>query len=389
MNILFLFNYPMIPYVGGVQRVTDNLARELMSRNHRVYYLCNKRAGQLDYNFPVPQFYLDDTLDYKTYIDNYLSLLNEKKIELVINQEPSKDLVDLIAATPRNIRTITCYHLQPFYTQGDTKRIIKYYNLPGFKAKIYKFFCRIFPSYYRLQNLKAEQDMLYKAIAESDRLCLLSERFIPRLTKYMKRVDVSKIVAVNNPNTFNNYNNHVELKKEKVIICVGRQSNSQKNIPLFIDFWVRFQSRHKDWKAFILGNGVDLQYNQKYAESKHACSLTFTGNVKDVSIYYNKASFLVLPSTYEGWGMILTESMNYGCIPCAFDTYESLHDIIDNDVNGIIEKPYDIRKLIVRIEELVANPVSFKKMQQAAIEKSNCFTVDKIVDKWEVVFNTL
>lgn len=389
MNILFLFYAPMVPYIGGIQRVSENLAKELKARGHNVCYLCiNRDDMDIDYDYPVTQYFLDESLEKQAYIESYLHFLKEHKTDVIISQEAREDLLELLSQSPESVKTITCCHLQPFYTQGDTKTIIRYIKAKGIKAKLFKGFCTIFPSYYRNKILAEEREVMAQALDTSDRVCLLSERFIPRLEKYMPGVDISRVIAVNNPNTFSG-EHPLNEEKEKVVICVGRQSNSPKKIPLFIDFWTRFQPRHKGWKAFVIGTGVDLEYNKRYARRKHAEDLLFTGNVKDVSPYYDKARFLVMPSSYEGWGMILTEAMSHGCIPCAFDTYESLHDIIDDGVNGIIEKPYDVKRLTERIESLMADAAANKKMQQAAVEKSKSFTVEKIVDKWESILTEL
>ena len=42
MNILFVSDSPFNPILGGLERVTDVLARELQNRGHTINYLCGK-----------------------------------------------------------------------------------------------------------------------------------------------------------------------------------------------------------------------------------------------------------------------------------------------------------------------------------------------------------
>ena len=93
-----------------------------------------------------------------------------------------------------------------------------------------------------------------------------------------------------------------------------------------------------------------------------------------------------MTSTHEGWGMVLTEAMSYGCVPFVYDTYESLHDIIDDGKNGIIAKPFDKKEMARRIQEAIDDGKKFTAMQNATVEKVKSFSIEQIVDKWETIF---
>ena len=48
-----------------------------------------------------------------------------------------------------------------------------------------------------------------------------------------------------------------------------------------------------------------------------------------------------MTSRYEGFGMTLTEALQNACIPLAYDSYSSVHDIIQNGQNGFLIKNND------------------------------------------------
>ena len=60
MNILFVNDSPFNPIVGGLERVTDILAKEMKKRGHNVHYLCGKikpeKQWLLDYEYPCDSF---------------------------------------------------------------------------------------------------------------------------------------------------------------------------------------------------------------------------------------------------------------------------------------------------------------------------------------------
>lgn len=54
MNILFVYPTIFNPIRGGVERVTDLLAKEFKNRGHNVFYLNNYRNEDLlNYSFPA------------------------------------------------------------------------------------------------------------------------------------------------------------------------------------------------------------------------------------------------------------------------------------------------------------------------------------------------
>lgn len=52
-------------------------------------------------------------------------------------------------------------------------------------------------------------------------------------------------------------------------------------------------------------------------------------NLKNISFegfqepepYYARSSLFCLTSTFEGFGLVLAEAMQHGCVPLAFDSY--------------------------------------------------------------------
>lgn len=378
--------------MGGVQRVTHMLAEEMLCRGHNVVFL----STGYDYSIGNNENDANATiakqlfLIYKNNKDiiskEYHDILKEEEIDIVINQMPHCDTDYLLSITPKEIKKVSCIHIQPFNTQTYPEELLKYAECKTWKEKIYISFCRLFSSFYKKKTRDVEYARLKRALAVSDYLCLLSERFIPRVLKYMPQANEKKIIAVNNPAEVIEFDIE-ECKKEKIIVWVGRQHNSQKNIPQFIDVWDIISKNNKSWKAIIIGDGPDSQYNKNYAKKKNVARLEFAGRQQNVAQFYKKASFIGMTSTYEGWGMVLTEAMSYGCVPFVYNTYESLHDIIDDGKNGIIVQPFNKEKMAQRIQELIDNNDKFRLMQQKSIEKVKLFSIENIVNKWETIFN--
>ena len=102
--------------------------------------------------------------------------------------------------------------------------------------------------------------------------------------------------------------------------------------------------------------------------------------------YYERASILLLTSEYEGFPLVLAESMGFGVIPVVYNSYSAVGDIIDDKKNGLVipyhkegyradEAANMLAKLMndIRIRDVLAS---------AAVEKSKEYSVERIYEQW-------
>ena len=90
----------------------------------------------------------------------------------------------------------------------------------------------------------------------------------------------------------------------------------------------------------------------------------------------------MMTSKSEGWGLTLTESQQFGVVPVVFDTVAPFHEIITNEVNGILveENQFDIY-----VQEMISLMKDEKKRKTMAIEGyAPCkkFSQDNIAEDW-------
>lgn len=117
-------------------------------------------------------------------------------------------------------------------------------------------------------------------------------------------------------------------------------------------------------------------------------TVTFEGFQVNVEGYYKRASILTMTSIYEGWLLSLCESMQYGCLPMLFASYQAAYDIVDNGYNGILVDAFDIEKYVNQLDTLMTDSNKLRKMQIAAIDKASHFYIQNIGDKWRKLLNT-
>jgi len=389
MNIAFLFYCPIVPHIGGVQRVTDVLTKEFVKRGHNVIFICTESRNMDDayQNYSATQIYLDSNKNEEEFIADYCKILHTNDIDVVISQEAQKESLLLLANTPICVKRISVVHINPYAIIGNERRIKRAIRSRRLVTNLAKYLVMLFPhiarQYYRLK----ENKFYRRILGVSDKLVLLSPSFVELLKENIPNISNRKLVTIGNPNTF--VPKHEVGTKENLIICVARLSEAPKNVRDFILVWQQLYKYNPKWKAIIVGDGPDRGMLESFAKKKGVRNLSFVGRVENVGNYYQRAKFVCMTSIYEGWGMVLTEGMSYGCVPCVYGSYGAAFDIVDDGVNGIISTPFRPKEMADRIQTLINNESRLAQMSSSAIEKVKDFNADKVADKWDALFGSL
>lgn len=389
MNIAFLFYCPIVPHIGGVQRVTDVLAKEFERRGHNVIFICTESQNRDDVYpyYSAKQIYLDSNKNDEEFTADYCKILQTNDINVVISQEARSDSLLLLENTPICVKRISVVHINPYAIIGNERRIKRAIRSRRLVTNLAKYLVMLFPHIARRYYRFKENKFYRRILGVSDKLVFLSPSFVELLKENIPDISSRKLAAIGNPNTF--VPKHEVGTKENLIICVARLSEAPKNVRDFILVWQQLYKYNPMWKAVIVGDGPDRGLLESFAKKKGVRNLSFVGRVENVGNYYQRAKFVCMTSIYEGWGMVLTEGMSYGCVPCVYGSYGAAFDIVDDGVNGIISTPFRPKEMADRIQTLINDESRLVQMSSSAIEKVKDFNADKVADKWDALFGSL
>ena len=174
----------------------------------------------------------------------------------------------------------------------------------------------------------------------------------------------------------------------KRVIAAGRLE-WEKGIGRLIEAWSIVCSRHPDWHLDIYGEG--RMYNTlmaliKIYKAKNMTIHTFT---PDISQEYAKSSICAVTSYFEGFSLVILESLKHG-VPCvAFDCPFGPRSIISDASCGFLVDNGDIRVYAERLCLLIENEQLRKDFSKAAIQQAKTFDVDVIMNQWRCLFESL
>lgn len=382
MNILFF--YRVYPNYGGVEVVTSVLARRFVHDGHHV------TIASLEQLHPeIKEQNIDGveliSLHYPMLSkDNIVKLhktLTQNKIDILINQwglpfNSTRLCRKAIKGT--KCRLVSVLHGAPNTSKVIIKAKDKVKNAKNFLSR--GFYQAVL--FFKEEVIKAS---IRYNVEHNERYIMLSDSFIPSLINYADLKTTKKIISIGNPITIPIDLTGFDLsEKKKQVLYVGRMDFENKRVNRIVGVWEDISSRYIDWELVLVGDGPHKQKLMDYVTRNKIERVRFEGfQIESPVKYYKEASIFMLTSDLEGFGLVITESMSFGCVPIVYGSYEAVYDIIDDGVCGFITPvPYSKGKTIERLEWLITHNDERKNMAASAMKKAQQFTLDSIVKKW-------
>lgn len=149
----------------------------------------------------------------------------------------------------------------------------------------------------------------------------------------------------------------ISKSKHPVFVYVGRLDNEQKRVDVLLKALVHIKG---EWELMIIGDGNDkLMLNQLSKELRINSKVKWYGWSVDPWSLVKEASVLILPSDYEGFGLVLVEALCRGLPVISSDCSTGPKDIVQHGVNGWLFDPGDINQLSRLIEKFVEESAVF------------------------------
>ena len=179
-------------------------------------------------------------------------------------------------------------------------------------------------------------------------------------------------------------------KKENIVLFVGRMYDGHKKVSKILECWKKVEAKPgvSNWKLVLVGDGPDKKSFEQQAKRLGLRNYEFTGH-RYPKPYYRKAKIFVMASTHEGWPMTLVESLQNGVVPVVRNTFSSLHDIITHQANGLIITADDTEGYVKTLYGLMKDEERIRNMACHGISSCRRFSVENIVDRWELIFKEI
>lgn len=176
---------------------------------------------------------------------------------------------------------------------------------------------------------------------------------------------------------------------QKYILWAGRLTEI-KGVDYLAETAAVVLKRLPGWKWLVAGDGELREWLENVIRERGLEDrLVLLGRVEDLELYYRNAGIFALTSHSEGLPMCLLEAKSHG-LPCvSFDIRTGPDEIIRDGVNGYLVKPYDCERLAERIVQLASDDGLREQFARAASLDMEKFDLERILDSWNEVFDSL
>lgn len=345
MKIVFVT--PLID-LGGGQRYITELANYWASNGKKVSIFVLRKSESfynISDNVNIVKFDYQDS-------SKFSNLFNGLKIIIKLRKNIKQIKPDFVLSIVSAVNILTIISSLFLDTKVITRDVFSHTRNRKYFDKLGRKF------FYRFANGMIAQTSEIKFFIEKETGC--------------KNINVI-------PNPVRNFNSNTSVKKEKLIINVGRL-NAQKGQKYFIEACSKINI--PGWKFIVLGEGkLRKILENKIMELSVTNKVELPGAVKNVDDYLLKSSIFVFPSLYEGLPNALIEAMSAG-LPCvSFDCETGPRDLINDGQNGFLVPVGDVDLLVSRIVELINDSELREKFSREAIKTTDKFKIEKISDK--------
>lgn len=400
MNILMI-ERSLHPNTGGVQHTVWTLGCELKRRGHNVFFAYTKQDYEGIATTHKIHYEEDRTEEY--YYPLFSEFMEKNKVDVAIIHHFQSDL----AAFQRIKMEHRCKFVV-FYHKSDTAlsytrmscevffrdmkkslgNIIKPSNgrsaIQNFRDAVHVVYTKGVNFLHRKERIGV-QLQLYRL---SERFGILSPSYKESIVKKLGLEDGNKIIAIPNSLPFSREVDETCLgEKQNVVLMVARLEERVKRVTLALRIWNEIEKtkRFENWSFQLVGYGTDEQYILEYAKKLKLKQFEFMGRTNHPESFFRKSKIFLMTSNEEGFGLTLIESSLFGCVPMAFDSYASLHDILEDGRNGIIVPNNDVKLYSQKLARLMSDDEGRIRLARSAMENSQRFKSEEIGNKWEVM----
>lgn len=371
MNIIIFQTVTVNPNEGGINRMSKVYFDYLTSNGYNVWFMSIEQGDR-----PIlPRQLIAEGNTFVEQHDSFCQLIESHNIEVMIYQngiapyqnyillwakECNVKIIDVIHSTLRGMYSIYGHSLlskiRPHFVKKFVNRIVNYYFI------------------WKYGRCYHEQFEL------SDRVVLLSEKFYDEITYFTGWNDFSKFATIFNPLTLG-VPQTISISSKKNTVLHVALLTEQKRQDLLLDIWKLVEIKRPDLTLKIVGDGYMRDRLKSKAQKLKLNNCEFLG-FQTPQPYYNEASVFCLTSAYESFGLVLVEAMAFGCVPIAFNSFETVTDIISDGEDGILVSPFDVEVYAQKIIMLMEDNFRRMELAEKAVQKSKHFRTEIIMPKW-------
>jgi glycosyltransferase involved in cell wall biosynthesis len=110
---------------------------------------------------------------------------------------------------------------------------------------------------------------------------------------------------------------------------------------------------------------------------------------EDLPQFFARADVFVLPSRYDGWGVVVNQALGAGLPVICSDMVGAGHDLVEDEINGLRFPAGDASALAARMQRFLLQPALIESWGTVSRRRAHHWTPDAGAAKWVEAFQSI
>jgi glycosyltransferase involved in cell wall biosynthesis len=170
---------------------------------------------------------------------------------------------------------------------------------------------------------------------------------------------------------------------ETVFLFCG-QMIERKGVDLLLAAFAQLVEANLDARLLLVGREADLPRFLDAVKPEARARITYAGFQPPDALprYFAQADVSVLPSRYEGWGVVVNQALGAGLPVICSDAVGAGQDLVEDDINGLKFENDNAAALADKMRRFVTEPGFSAKLSEASKSKARKWLPESGAERW-------
>ena len=173
------------------------------------------------------------------------------------------------------------------------------------------------------------------------------------------------------------------------------QMIARKGVDILLDAFITLSRRYSDPlgapRLTLLGDGPQRQHFQSRVPPALRDRIGFKGFVQPSALpdVFARADVFVLPSRYDGWGLVINEAIAAGMPVISTDRVGAAADLVEDGRNGFVVPADDAETLLNAMDRFITDPAMIEPFAARSRTIARRYRVECGAQRWYDVCRSL